>query len=82
MRQYADCSFCGGEVKEKLIELDYCYKGKLYVFRSVPVGVCQQCGEKYLKAENAKSIEKDIKHKQQWDEIMEVPVKVFRHVTA
>ncbi|MDY0082616.1 MAG: type II toxin-antitoxin system MqsA family antitoxin [Ignavibacteriaceae bacterium] len=82
MRQYGDCSFCGGEVKEKLIELDYRYKGKLYVFRNVPVGVCQQCGEKYLKAEVAKSIEKDIKHRQKWDETIEVPVRIFRQVTT
>lgn len=82
MNKYADCSFCSGEVSEKLIELDYRYRGKLYVFRDVPVGVCHQCGEKYLKAEVAKSIEKDIKDQQKWDDMIEVPVRIFRGVEA
>lgn len=82
MHKYGDCSFCGGEVKEKQVELDYRYKGKLYVFRNVPVGVCQQCGEKYLKAEVAKAIEKDIKTKKQWEETMTVPVKTFGKAIA
>ncbi|MBI3801816.1 MAG: YgiT-type zinc finger protein [Deltaproteobacteria bacterium] len=40
MHEYGDCSFCGREVKEEVAALDYCYKGNLYVFREVPVGVC------------------------------------------
>jgi YgiT-type zinc finger domain-containing protein len=54
MSKYGDCSFCGGEVKEELVELDYRYKGKLYVFRNVPVGVCQQCGEILKPRKNGK----------------------------
>ena len=46
MHKYGDCSFCGGEVKEDKVELDYRSKGKLYIFKDVPAGVCQQCGEK------------------------------------
>ena len=41
MHKYGDCSFCGGEVKEERVELDYRYKGKLYIFQNVPAGVCQ-----------------------------------------
>jgi YgiT-type zinc finger domain-containing protein len=82
MGKYGDCSFCGGEVKEELVELDYRYEGKLYVFRNVPVGVCQQCGERYLKADVAKAIEKDIKTKKKWEETMNVPVKTFRKAIA
>ena len=54
MHNYGDCSFCGGEVKNERVELDYRYKGKLYIFQNVPVEVCQQCGEKYLTAKIAK----------------------------
>jgi len=82
MHKYGDCSFCGGEVKEELTELDYRYKGKLYVFRNVPVGVCKQCGEKYLTANVAKAIENDIKTKRKWDETIAVPVKTFSEVVA
>lgn len=45
MHKYGDCSYCKGEVKKQKEELDYRYKGKLYIFRNVPVGVCQQCRE-------------------------------------
>lgn len=57
MHKYGDCSFCGGEVKEDKVELDYRSKGKLYIFKDVSAGVCQQCGEKYLTAKVAKEIE-------------------------
>ena len=60
MHKYGDCSFCGGEVKADRVELDYRYKGKLYIFEDVPAGVCQQCGERYLTAEVAKEIEQRI----------------------
>ncbi len=41
MYKYGDCSFCRGEAKEGRVELDYRYKGKLYIFQNVPAGVCQ-----------------------------------------
>lgn len=74
---FSDCSFCGGEVKERCDELDYRYKGKLYIFRDVPTGVCQQCGEKYLTAEIAREIENRIKSKSKWDKSVKVPMEVF-----
>jgi len=79
MEQFGDCSFCGGEVIHRSVELDYRYKGKLYVFQDVPVGVCRQCGEKYLTARVAKKIERTIFTKNDWNEIT-VPVTNFGHV--
>ena len=43
MHNYRDCSFCGGEVKSSKVELDYRYKGKLYIFKDVIAGVYKQC---------------------------------------
>ena len=77
MHKYGDCSFCGGEVKEEKVELDYRYKGGLYIFQNVPAGVCRQCGEKYLTAEVAKEIEHKIQTKEQWDKTIAVPIDVF-----
>ena len=77
MHKYADCSFCGGEVKESMVDLDYRYKGKLYIFQDVPAGVCQQCGEKYLTAKVAKEIEQKIKSKKKWAKTTPIPVEVF-----
>jgi YgiT-type zinc finger domain-containing protein len=77
MHKYGDCSFCDGEVKGDRVELDYRYKGKLYIFKDVPAGVCQQCGEKYLTAKVAKEIERRIQTKENWDKTISVPVDVF-----
>lgn len=82
MHKYGDCSFCGGEVRSERVELDYRYKGKLYVFQNVPAGVCQQCGEKYLTAKVAKEIENRIQTKEQWDNSISVPVDVFSEEVA
>jgi YgiT-type zinc finger domain-containing protein len=77
MHEYGDCSFCGGEVKEAVVELDYRYKGNLYVCREVLAGVCQQCGEKYLVAGTAKVIEQEIRTRKEWHETISVPVITF-----
>jgi YgiT-type zinc finger domain-containing protein len=82
MHNYGDCSFCGGEVKEEVAELDYRYQGKLYVFREVPVGVCQQCGEKYLVAGTAKAIEHEIRTRKEWSETVSVPVTTFSKINV
>lgn len=77
MVKYGDCSFCGGEVNNSKVELDYRYKGNLYIFQNVPAGLCCQCGEKYLTAKIAKEIERKIKTKEKWDKTITVPVDVF-----
>jgi YgiT-type zinc finger domain-containing protein len=77
MHKYGDCSFCGGEVKEGKVELDYRYQGKLFVFQNVPAGVCQQCGEKYLTAKIAKEIEHRIQTRENWDQTISVPVDIL-----
>jgi YgiT-type zinc finger domain-containing protein len=82
MHKYEDCSFCGGEVKEERVELDYRYKGKLYIFKDVPAGVCWQCGEKYLCARVSKEIERRLQTKKKWEETISVPINVFSNEEA
>ncbi len=82
MRKYGDCSFCGGEVQEEIVELDYRHKGKLYVFRGVPARVCRQCGEKYLMARTAKTIEREMKLEVVQRETIAVPVIPFSESVA
>ncbi len=57
MTNFADCTFCGGEVEEKRIEYDYRRKGQLLVLDNVPTGVCRQCGEKYFAPEVLKKMD-------------------------
>jgi YgiT-type zinc finger domain-containing protein len=48
---YGDCIYCGGEVEERTGRLDYRFHGQLYIVENVTMGVCRQCGEKFLTAE-------------------------------
>lgn len=77
MHKYADCSFCGGEVKSEKVELEYRYEGKLYIFQNVTAGVCQQCGEKYLVGDVAEEIESRLQTKGEWTKTVTVPVEVL-----
>jgi YgiT-type zinc finger domain-containing protein len=58
MNPYDECIYCGGKVEEKMVTLDYRYHGRLFIMEGVRAGVCGQCGEKFLKAEVAKRLEK------------------------
>ena len=55
---YGDCYFCGGEIVERVIELEYRRKGRLYIIEGGPVGICQQCGEKYFTALVSEAIDR------------------------
>lgn len=57
MKPYDDCIYCSGEVIEKVERLDYRYHGQLFIIEDVPIGICNQCGERFLKAEVAKKVE-------------------------
>ena len=76
MHRYGDCSFCGGHVIGKCVELDYGYKGKLYLFQRVPAGVCKQCGERFLTAQTIKVVEKVIRANKKPQKIV-VPGNIF-----
>jgi len=57
MKPYDNCVYCGGEVEERLDRLDYRFHGQLFIIEDVRLGVCSQCGEKFLTAETAKKLE-------------------------
>ena len=58
MKPYDDCVYCGGAVDEKAVTLDYRYHWQLFIMEDVRVGVCCQCGERFLTAETAKRLER------------------------
>lgn len=58
MREYADCIYCGGQVKEQCLAGEIRWKAQLYLVEDVPTGVCTQCGEKVLKPQVAKAEDK------------------------
>ena len=44
----SDCLYCGGAVDKRTERLDYRFHGRLYIVETVTMGVCRQCGEKFL----------------------------------
>ncbi len=73
-RQYDDCYFCGGVVEERLLPREVRWKGELFVFEDVPMGVCTQCGEKFVLPQVAKKIDAALKSRKRPDRTLQVPV--------
>jgi YgiT-type zinc finger domain-containing protein len=76
--QYDDCYFCGGVVEERLLPREIRWKGKLLVFENVPMGVCTQCGEKFLRPEVAKTIDAALESAKRPSRVLQVPVYQYQ----
>jgi len=76
--QYNDCYFCGGVVEERLLPREIRWKGKLLVFENVPMGVCSQCGEKFLRPEVAKKIDTALESAKRPSRVLQVPVYQYQ----
>lgn len=55
---FADCIYCGGQVRECTATREVRWQGGLFLVEQVPMGVCSQCGERFLKPDVAKTIDK------------------------
>ncbi|MEK8036462.1 MAG: YgiT-type zinc finger protein [candidate division NC10 bacterium] len=56
--RFADCIYCGGQVRECTATREVRWQGELFLVEQVPMGVCNQCGERFLKPDVAKAIDK------------------------
>jgi len=75
-RTYHKCHFCGGEVVEKRITVDYRWGDDLIaLIENVPAGLCQVCGEQYFKAEIVKEMERLVRSREKPKKIIEVPLR-------
>ena len=75
-RVYHRCHFCGGEVEERRITVDYRWGEQLVVvIENVPAGVCQVCGEQYFKAEVVKEMEKLASSQEKPVRTLQVPLR-------
>jgi hypothetical protein len=54
------------------------WKGELLVFEEVPMGVCAQCGEIFLRPEVAKKIDTALRSKKRPTRTLQVPVYHYR----
>ncbi len=57
----SNCYFCKGKTEIKNVNVDFRWKDKLFVFKSVPLEVCIQCGERYYSAEISKKLDDFVK---------------------
>jgi YgiT-type zinc finger domain-containing protein len=71
---YDDCFFCGGKVVERLLPREVRWKDELLVFEDVPMGICVQCGEKFVRPEVAKKIDIALQSAKRPSRILQVPV--------
>ncbi len=79
VRVYHRCHFCGGEVVEQRVTVDYRWgEALLAVIRNVPAGVCKVCGEQYLKAEVVKEMEGVARTPEEAEEVLQIPVRELR----
>lgn len=78
---YGDCYYCGGEVLEREVDLDFRWEGRLLIIERVPVGVCQQCRDKFFTAAVSEELDRLVKSAK-IDRTVEVPVKIFQKAVA
>ena len=76
------CSFCGGELEERLVQHEYRWEGRLFVFEDVPARVCCQCGEKYYEARVVKAMESAVLGQLKPKRILQVPVFSYSEVAV
>ena len=76
------CSFCGGEIKERLVQHEYRWEGKLFVFEDVPARVCRQCGERTYDAAVVKAMERAVLEQPEPKRILHVPVWSYTELVA
>ena len=55
---FGDCVYCGGHVEERRGRREVHWKGELVLVDDVPLGVCIQCGERFVKPQVAKAIDR------------------------
>jgi len=82
MREYGDCYYCGGAVEEQLVAREIRWKGRLLIFEDVPMGVCSQCGEKVLKPDVAKRLDRALQQEIEPAKTIQVPVYQYESCVA
>lgn len=83
MNRFADCTFCGGRVVERQVQKACWWGDKLLaIVDNVPAGVCEQCGERYYKADVLKAIESLLKEKRAFDQQVCISVADYQKASS
>jgi YgiT-type zinc finger domain-containing protein len=77
-QRYGPCESCHGKVVEKLLTVDRRFDGKLHEFENVPVGVCEQCGQRIFKGPVLERMERLAADKSLVKKTFRVPVMEYQ----
>ncbi|RKU11636.1 hypothetical protein C6501_12170 [Candidatus Poribacteria bacterium] len=72
-----ECEYCSGEIRLKKVTVNHSYEGKLVIIKDVPVGVCQECGQRYYAADTLEKLDFLAQNSDAASERISVPVMVM-----
>lgn len=72
-----ECEYCSGDIQPKKVTVNHSYKGKLVIIKDVPVGVCQECGQRYYAATTLEKLDTMAQNSDAAPERISVPVMVM-----
>ena len=75
--RYGKCESCGGKIVEKHATVDCRFHGQLFEFENVPVGVCQECGQRIYKGPVLEQLERLAASAAKIKKTIQVPVAEF-----
>ena len=79
MYDYGKCHICNAPMEEKHIQQDFWVKNRLVVIENVPVGICNQCGEKIVKAKVGEQILELLNNKTLIDQAPKISVPLIKY---
>ena len=69
------CEYCGGTVKEKLIEREaFKHRKGFVILENVPVGICDKCGGRYYHSTILQRVEEIAEGKRAPERTESIPV--------
>ena len=72
-----ECEYCSGEIRPKKVTVNHSYEGNLVIIKNVPVGVCQECGQRYYAAVTLDQLDSLAQNSDTARERISVPVMVM-----
>lgn len=72
-----ECEYCSGDIQSKKVTVNHSYKNKLVIIKDVPVGVCQECGQRYYAAATLEKLDTMAQNSETALERISVPVMVM-----
>ena len=73
------CEYCKGSIIEKTVDLPRKLRGKYFLIKKVPVGICKECGTRYYTANVLKSIETIIRTRKKAEKEVSMAVYSLQH---